>query len=262
MVKKVDFGKPPVVEVVCGVGLGLSKRLMAGHIGLFWDRIKDQFPNLEEAPPLPPPQRPETFTIEVSNLPPLPRTWFSSEDGSRLIQIQGDRFVYNWKREEDEAEYPNFDKIYAKFQEILSQFIDFLEISGYGKPRYNYLELQYVNHIGPWNGLDAVGSSGVLADHSHLKNSARFLPLPVAYNWQSHYELPEGLGHLYVTTQTAISRPTGESVVRLEMATRGSPKDSSASSFDEWFDLAHDWIVLGFCDLTVPELHKIWRRKQ
>lgn len=260
MVKKVAFDKPPVVEVACGAGFDLSQRLTAGHIGLFWQTVESEFPNIDEVSPLPPPQRPDAVTIELSNLPPLARTWLSSEDGSRLMQLQGDRFIYNWKRQEDDDQYPSFDMVYKEFQECLGRFLKFLEHYKISKPDFRYLELQYVNHIGNSNGLQDVGKAGVLVDHTRLESKDRFLPAPTAYNWQSQYPMPDDTGLLTITAQTAISRATGGELLRLDMSTRGSPKEDTAESFDKWFELAHDWIVQGFCDITVPELHKIWMR--
>ena len=260
MVKRVDFDRPPVVEVVCGVGLELSQRLTAGHVGLFWHSIQDKFPNIEEAPPLPELTQAEAVKIEFSSLPPLPRTWLLSEDGSRLVQIQGDRFLYNWKRDEEGAAYPSFDKVYAEFQEYFDKFIKFLDSFGLGTPEVQYLELQYVNHIGAWNGLDLVGGTGVLVDHKHIEDAARFLPAPETFGWQSNYLLPDGQGQFHLNARTAKRRSTGEKLVRLDLGARGQPKDASAESFDSWFELAHDWIVQGFCDLTAPELHKFWGR--
>ena len=264
MVKKVDFRRPPVVEVACGVGFALTQRLTAGHIGQFWHSVEDDFPNIEEVAPLPPPNLQEAVKIEVSEIPPMPRTWLLSEDGSRLMQLQADRFLYNWKREEEEEEeipYPGFDIIYDEFKNHLDLYMEFLVDAGYEKPSYDYLELQYVNHIGAWNGLDVVGRTGALIDHMHSKDPARFLPMPRAFRWQSQYPMPDENGNLGMTVQTATKQPTGEDIIRLDMTARSGLKDGSESSLDKWFALAHEWIVRGFCDVTTPELHDVWKRK-
>jgi hypothetical protein len=48
---------------------------------------------------------------------PLPRSWFRSADGHGLIQLQRDRFVYNWKRETPEdGPYPSYDVVVVEFE--------------------------------------------------------------------------------------------------------------------------------------------------
>ena len=50
----VKFDRPPVVEVACGILFGTTVPLRAAHIGLYWQRIRNEFPRIEEAPPLSP----------------------------------------------------------------------------------------------------------------------------------------------------------------------------------------------------------------
>jgi uncharacterized protein (TIGR04255 family) len=50
----VKFDRPPVAEVACGILFGTTVPLRAAHIGLYWQRIRDEFPRIEEAPPLSP----------------------------------------------------------------------------------------------------------------------------------------------------------------------------------------------------------------
>jgi uncharacterized protein (TIGR04255 family) len=45
------FDKPPVTEVVLGLAFK-DLPLQVGHVGLFWQKVRDEFPNIEERPPL------------------------------------------------------------------------------------------------------------------------------------------------------------------------------------------------------------------
>jgi uncharacterized protein (TIGR04255 family) len=47
-----SFGKPPVIEVVCGVQFEPVEGLLAPHLGSFWDQIRSEFPRCREVPPL------------------------------------------------------------------------------------------------------------------------------------------------------------------------------------------------------------------
>ena len=48
----------------------------------------------------------------------------------------------------------------------------------------------------------------------------------------------------------------------LEIKTRGIGESTTKEAIREWFDVAHEWIVRGFTDLTTPEIQKIWEREE
>jgi uncharacterized protein (TIGR04255 family) len=94
----VKFDRPPVVEVACGVLFAGQSPIKTVHIGEFWHRIKDEFPRFEDALPLMPMVEGTDVSLEDfgwSSLPPLRRAWLLNEDGSNLIQVQQDRFLFN-----------------------------------------------------------------------------------------------------------------------------------------------------------------------
>src|SRR4051812_35023213 len=104
MVPPVKFDAPPVAEVVCGVLFNILPGFKTYHVGLFWEKVRKDFPRVEEAPPLNSviektagDNRP-SLDLELSGVPPLRRTWFVDTEGTHLIQLQQDRFLFNWKR--------------------------------------------------------------------------------------------------------------------------------------------------------------------
>jgi len=264
LTKKVDFQQPPVVEVVCGAAFRLGAKLKAVDVGLFWQTIRTSFPRVEEVAPIPPIITPDgIFQIELGfngNVPPLARSWLISQDGNRLLQVQGDRLLYNWKREQTDQTYPSFDSVYREFTRYLKKFEAFLRNQQFPDPAYEQFELNYVNNIGDGNGLSKVGANGVLIDHMRKSDGNRFLPMPEAFNWQTAYPLPNNQGRLQINAATAVVKGTGDQIVRLDMVARGKPEEPIRTNMDTWFELAHEWIVVGFCDATNPELHKIWGR--
>jgi len=126
---------------------------------------------------------------------------------------------------------------------------------------YRQFDLSYINIIGDSNGLDIVGKSGLLVDHQRSETSARFLPEPEMFNWNTSYTLPQNVGRLHVNAQSAMRLNSIEKIVRLELTARGIPRDPSDTNRRGWFDLAHEWITRGFADSTNPILHKAtWGR--
>lgn len=266
MAEKIRFDKPPVVEVVCGVLFSTPTPLRAAQVGLFWRSIRKEFPRIEEMPPISPAiegsQAGTMQEIEFSlgTLPPLRRTWLLSDDGRHLIQIQEDRFLFNWKREADEDAYPSYDVVIQKFDDYLAKFVKFMADEEVGQPSYRQFELTYVNHITSSNGLGDVGEAGVLVDHIQQKPQKRFLPRPENFNWTTSYPLPANAGRLHIAAQSAARRSDGGRIVRLDLIARGISANPAEIERRPWFDMAHQWITNGFADATSTKLHKIWER--
>lgn len=262
---QVRFKKPPVVEVVCGVQFSVGSPLKSVEPGLYWQTIKDRFPRVEDAAPIAAAfESGGAFQefLELAQTPPLRRAWFLTADGSNLIQLQGDRFIFNWKRAGEDATYPSYDVVIEEFEKHLTGFEEFVESRIGAKPTYRQFELTYVNHIDKSNGLERVGEGNVLIDHMRVADDSRFLKEPEGYNVATTYLLPNGFGRLRTTAQTALRQPGGERIVRLDMSARGISGDTSPSGRRAWFDVAHDWITHGFADITSPVLQKeFWERK-
>lgn len=255
----VKFDDPPVVEVVCGVQFSLPKPLKAAHIGGYWDTIRSEFPNTEDVAPLQPFIDGEEGiqSIEFTSIPPLRRSWFVEPSGRHLVQLQEDRFLFNWKRVSDADEYPSYDKVIARFNERLDGFAEFLKSMNLGEPRFTMFEMTYVNIIRVENGLDVERPWRVLSDHLCRESAHRFLPQPEAFNWNTAYSLPNSSGKLHVIAQTSRSTKTGEKVLRLELAARGRANQNRQA----WFDTAHEWITQGFADVTAADIQRNnWKR--
>ena len=91
----VSFAKPPVTEVALTVQFA-GEAVDLDVLADFRRSIKEEFPQRERQPALPPieesfdspPQSP-SFQIHFSSPSELPRTWFLTKDGARLIQAAG-----------------------------------------------------------------------------------------------------------------------------------------------------------------------------
>jgi uncharacterized protein (TIGR04255 family) len=269
MSERVRFAAPPVVEVVCSVAYATATPLKSVDVGLYGQRIAARFPDVDDAPPLPniptdatgPRLQLAGVMQWASFLPPLRRTWFLNSDEQSLIQIQDNRFIYNWRRQTADVSYPTYDKVIERFESELSEFREFLASAGKGELQFQQFELVYVNRIDETNGLGTAGVSGVLVDHIRDASRQRFLPTPDSVLWQTAYPLPDGAGTLHVIAQSLIDAPDQAAYLRLDIAARGSPADRSEDGRKNWFNLAHQWITFGFADLTAPSLQtEFWGR--
>jgi uncharacterized protein (TIGR04255 family) len=256
----VKFGRPPVMEVVCGIAFALpQQQLKSAHIGLYWSRVRDEFPRTDDAAPLAmivegqgvPESTDYNLQLEHVLLPPMRRAWLINADGTHLIQLQDDRFLFNWKQVQESNTYPSYEKVVHGFREHWSKYKAFLVEQGCGEPIPTQLEMTYFNFIsGPEQ----------LRDYGRNPAEDRFLSQADAVNWKTLHSLPDSCGRLHVSAATARHVKSGEIGVRLDLTARGTPREATESGCKTWFDLAHEWITHGFADITTPEAHKIWGR--
>ena len=264
----IQFENPPVAEVAFSISFEATPPIYGPLLGLFWANVRDQFSLVVENAPLPVIIEPpvgsavaaQSMQVEMLDMPPLRRTILSSADGKRLIQIQQDRFILNWKRA-GQTTYSDYASAFKAFHELFASFEKTLLTEGNITLRHTQFELQYVNLIGPDNGLGVVDESQVLIDHARVSNN-RFLPPPSGYNWVTSYPLPNNAGRLHTSAQAVVIPGGATRHIRLDIAARGYPVDPVGTTMNAWFDLAHDWITYGFADITSPVLHEKARIKK
>lgn len=252
------FDKPPVTEVVFGVGFDPVLDFRMPHVGLYWATIKDEFTRCEHALPLAPI---ETATDPKTGLP-LPRAWLIHKNEDCLIQLQPNWYLFNWRKMEEKQEYPHYESIKPLFQKHLAQFFNFLGGEGFDQPEPSICQLAYINTIPKGQGWETIADiQKILPDLCWRDRDDRFLPPLQNLYWQGGVDLPEESGQLSIKLQNAIQKAGDTPVFRLEIVAQGIGKDRSISGIWSWFDLAHEWIVRGFADLTDREVQiEHWKR--
>jgi len=262
-----DYDKPPVIEVVSGIMFQPIKALAGPYLGVLWEKFKPDYQELKEVAPLIPiierfDEAPPEEAFPFRDVISLSRTWFETSDGNRLIQVQRDRFLHNWKKAKDTDEYPHYDYVIGNFRKCLEKFEQFLQENKLESIQPIQYELTYSNHIPQGEGWTILSDLGnVFPDFSWRPAKERFLPNPEAINWQTSFVMPERSGRLHGSVRLGKRRTDGRPTLLLELTARGIGNDKSRSAMWSWFDMAHEWIVCGFSDLTSENMHKnLWRR--
>ena len=138
-------------------------------------------------------------------------------------------------------------------------FIEF-ELGGLNPIEY---ELSYINHIPRGQGWDTIDDlPSIFSDFVWKQTNDRFLPNPKKISWQSEFPLPEKKGHMIVNLKQATRAEDKVSLLVLELKVRGIGESTCKEATRKWFDLAREWIVRGFTDLTTPEIQEIWEREK
>lgn len=262
----VSFRDPPVTEVAFTVQFATSV-IDLELLGDIAGAAKEAFPRREQQPALPPmieefgvgPVMPQ-FIFQTGQT--LPRTWFVSGDGAELIQVQADRLGYNWRREDSaQRPYPRYDRLRGEFIEHLLPAANAVAASS-SSARINMVELAYVNQL-------RVPGAARRDPHPALGTFLRpvcefrgeFLTEPEDARLQARWRIPGSdgapIGRLYVAADPVFLRDETP-VYQFGLTARLLAPHAVPPATIDLFDLAHDWIVRGFKDLTTLDMHSLW----
>ena len=142
---KIRFENPPINELVMATYFNPPLfSLRSEHIGLFWSKIRDEFPTATQQQPV---GGAETVGPIGGEFFPMPRFWFMAEDEIKLIQVQKNAFMINWRRRD--SEYPHFaENLKPAFDKYYRVFEDFARAdAGVEEIKIDQCELSYINTI-------------------------------------------------------------------------------------------------------------------
>ena len=271
-----EFDNPPVAEVVLSVQFSELRGYRTVHAGLLWEQcFRESYPTFSEHRPLDSvfetfgPRdvgRPSVQLLQVPG-PPLPRLWFLNSDGSELVQVQSDRFIHNWRKSGQGAQYPRYEAISVKFFDELQRVEEFFDQQKVGKIEPNQCEVTYVNYITVDDGdirkmperalriFSAVPSNA--SDPGVLTPSFEDARIFARYVMDGEDGSP--IGRLTVTAQPALFE-NEIPILRLDLTARGAPSAPTPDAVSDFFDAGRLAIVRAFTALTTAEMHTLWKR--
>ena len=263
-----DYNKPPVNEVVLGVQFDTIPNFSAVHPGLYWQRIRDRYPNLSVHPPIAITKEkfgdfvvPEAkLQAQFSSSPPVPRCWFLDESGNRLIQLQPERYHHNWKKVTGKEEYPHYEEIFPEFRDQWQAFLDFVNDEGLGVLKLNHWEVTYVNHIYPGEGFKDFGELYKILPFLSYNILSGNLISPESINLSMAYPYPEKLARLHIDILKAYRRSDSVPLLQFRLTARGQLVSNDNDDLYECLNFGHETIVENFTELTSSEAHKLWER--
>ena len=254
-----SYKQPPVDEVVCGIRFEPLPQLKVPHIGLLWERFRQEYPVTQHAMPI---ATGTSLPMDETTGVLLPRIWFISKADNELVQFQLDRFYYNWRHRGDD--YPRYPSIVEKFEKAKRQLDAFTDELLLGTITIVECELTYINHIPKGQGWESIDDlPKVIRDFTWQKQKHSFLPAPANVAWQTRFPLPDDKGWLNVKLNQGIRKADSVAGLILELTATGLGEEKTRDAMREWFDVAHEWIVRGFADLTTKEIQEtIWKRER
>lgn len=268
-----EYAKPPVVEVACSIQFEPINELHAGRLGLLWEEYRDRYPRVEQQPPLSaireqfePKAVRIGFSIEGSfPMFPMPRLWFLNSDGTRLIQVQRDHFIVNWRKLDTKTEYPRYHAIRDRLVEEFERFHRFLKTQDLAMTAVAQTELTYVNHI---DARQADGSRKPLSEIVQIWTREKpdgKLPQFEEASFHARYIMLEGdkpTGRLHINLEPQLYVRDNSPVYALTLIARSAPPSADLDGALSSLDKGHKAIVEGFTEITTRQMHEVWGRTQ
>lgn len=269
-----DFVDPPVDEVVIGIMFMPMGGFSTNHVAKYRDAVKHSLPGLQYQPrlmvqleslsgdpysaqaPLPP-----GITLASQLIQPGQRTWLVSADDERLVQIQDDAFLSNWRKRSNT--YPRFEPLMETFWERFTRFRSQLSEDVPLPLQLQQLEVSYVN----WVPFDVAPVSEWFGPAKRSR-----LPLdgvekyPEHHVWASSFLIEKdgvAVARLHAQQLEALRPGPGTphlgASFQLHFRAPLPPGASDADINDLAYE-ARNHIVRAFTSLTTEEGHNRWGR--
>ena len=265
-----EYDAPPVSEVALSVEFLPLANWRSAHAGRYWSEISNEYPETEEFPPLP--SQIEKFGAEFQELqtdqqrvrlidPGVTRSWFIGRPPTRLIQVQRDRFIINWRKLADRDVYPRYEgDMRQRLERDWTRFKNFIESNGLGPTEVRQCEVVYVNTLLQGEGWSRFDEALELFSCLTGRGSDGFLPAPENLNISGTFSMPDERGRLHFSIQRIIRRTDSKEGVQLQLSARVRPDSSADADMLSSMDLGREWVVRAFTDLTTPKAHTLWKR--
>jgi uncharacterized protein (TIGR04255 family) len=268
-----DFADPPVDEVVIGLMFMPVGGFSTNHVAKYREAVKHDFPGLQYQPRL---------MVQLENLAaepfgaqlpiglltpqafqPAQRTWLVAGDDQRLLQLQEDAFLSNWRRRNDP--YPRFELLLQDFWSRFALFRSQLSSDSVIPLQIQQLEVSYINWV-PFE-TSSLDDWFQPAKSSYVPTGADTLRAE-HLAWNASYVIrDEGVSVARMHARQMEALRTGPGVphlgAQLELTYRAplAPGASDDEIIDRAFQ-ARDKIVWAFTGLTTDEAHTRWGRRK
>lgn len=261
-----EFENPPIVETAVGVQFTPSPGMTSGHFGWYWKNGLDQsWTKTAEAPPIL--EQFERFGERRAWSLPIPQFKFEqaistrlqiiSESDDRVIQLQNNRFIYNWRKKD--ARYPRFEAIYPEFMEKLRGFRDFLRTAGLEDISPNQWEITYINHVPKGELWSSPEDWHNVFPGLYFPPTSRDLVRFENLTGEWHYEIVPQRGRIHISGQHGKSLDTGEELLVLHLVGRGPVEpEEPGRDIASCLELGHRALVQTFVELSSKAAHQYW----
>lgn len=261
------FRNPPLVERAITVVFEKIDGFSLGDFGLFWDIIRDEFPVSEAVAATPVDlERFDIFTpvqplVELIPADALPRGYFRNSDAGELLQVQADRFTFNWLKTGSDHCYPHSEVTFARFWAFYAQFEAFLRSRELGGIKIIQCELTNVNAIPVSDVGETFADVATVLKMPEWRPDTEMICLEGQVAGARHLMLNdagEAIGRVHSMGQPAMRVSDNERTFRLDIVARGAPLGEGLSGARGFFDEAVSAINSVFLAITTQAGRQFW----
>jgi uncharacterized protein (TIGR04255 family) len=261
------FENPPLIERAITVVFTKLENFSIGDYGLFWSSLRDDFPISEIAPPVI--QELENFEgfkpaqpqIPILAENSLPRAFFRNPEKGELIQLQPDRFSFNWIKTGTDDRYPNSEPLLERFFLLFKRLNAFVAERQLGQIVPVQCELTNVNVIPITDVGETFADVATVIRLPALDQSYGCLRLESQLAASKHLLVDdEGklIGRVHSIAQPAIHADTGELVFRFDIVARGAPLGSGLKGIKAFLEQAGSAVNAVFLASVTNSGRQFW----
>jgi len=262
---RLEYERPPLVEQAISVSFERLPGFSIVDYGLFWSEVASEFPTVATLPPLETAvEHFDAMQLQVAQFQlfdptPLPRAMFSNI-GGELVQLQPDRFGFNWAKK-DGASYPRSEPVMKRFEELFGRFISFAGRREIGDLRLSQCELTNVNILPVAEFGSDFSEIGEALNVDPLDLGVPFLKAETYIRNRQHRIVDADgapLGRLHTSIAPVFSNQDGSKAFKLEFTARSAPNIGNFDAARRFFAVARNAVNGAFRGTTTKRMRDAW----
>lgn len=261
------FSNPPLIERAISVAFDPLSSFSLGDYGLFWSDLLSEFPVSEALDPVGveieqfAEFRPVQAGFQIVPASALPRAGFRNLESGELVQVQPNRFGFNWIKTGVGHQYPHSEVTLERFFDLLDRFKLFVERRNLGALSYVQCELTNVNVIPVADVGESFVDMATVVRMPPVELSCAELRLENQLIGAKHLLIGDDgspIGRVHSLGQPTLRVESDEQVYRLDIVARGAPLGTGIDGLRRFYDLAVSAVNGVFLGSVTQAGRKFW----
>lgn len=262
-----EFENSPLIEVVLGAQFATPQKYEQIYAGDVWKLFRDEFPKVQEHPPLEPifelfgpEDRASSGKLNIITGASHDRFWFLTQNEDQLLQFQQDRLLHNWRKVGIAVStYPRFESIIVKFEQELRRLEEFFstlvpQTLATQTLAINQCDITYINHVSIEREEDAKASKWLRFVNFNTNDPDDFSLKFREVILDDIEQKPQGR----FSFEASSARSDGKPIIVIALTVRGTPQNGDIDSALQFITKGRELIARRFIELTTERAHQIW----
>ena len=241
------FTNPPLIERAISVVFSPLPRFAIGEYGLFWSEVIDQFPQSEAMEPVAVTLeefdgfRPLQPSVQIIPGNASPRAAFRNVGTGELLQLQENRFGFNWLKVSQNHAYPHSEATFERFYKFYDLFQKFVDRRNLGEINVVQCEITNVNVVPVSDVGRNFSDMATVFKLAPVSAETAQLQLEHQLVGSKHLILNDHghpIGRVHALGQPSIRVPDNEEAYRLDITARGAPLGDGLQGVRAFFEEA------------------------